>query len=249
MYNSITIKEGLDSGIRLYTIHHAGGSHILYRPWVSLLPDWIELVALELPGRGMTFGEPFCPTMGKVIELLLNEIQTDKPFAFFGHSMGGLVAYELTLLLQQQNKYPLWLGVSAFHPPHYKNRECLSRSGLNDEELLGYLSKLGGGNKINGLSESLEVKLLILDVVRNDFRLIDNWLMSVSEIKKTTKFHCFSAIDDCVANPVIMDGWQQYIDCPLDHTVFNGDHFYLEVQKKPLLDKIVTELYDLRKKI
>ncbi|AIU89020.1 MULTISPECIES: thioesterase II family protein [Pectobacterium] len=246
MQNSIIISAGKPVAMRLYAIHHAGGSHMLYRPWASLLPEWIELIALEIPGRGLSFGAPFCQTMEDAIELLLSEIQTDTPFALFGHSMGALIAYELTLRLQRQHTPPAWLGLSAFLPPHVKNQTALSRYSWGNNQLMDYLFTLGGIANLDEFTAEPAVMNMLLDILRSDFSLIDNWRMSDELITENIQAHCFSSREDPVAGHQLMSDWQKYISSSFSHTVFSGGHFYLAKHVEALLDIIVMELHALR---
>ncbi|QXF35490.1 thioesterase [Photorhabdus luminescens] len=239
MKNFIDINNSKNADVRLYLIHHAGGSHMLYRPWSHLLPGWIKCIALELPGRGMGFGEPLPESMEQVIELFLNQIQTDKPFAIFGHSMGGLIAYELTLRLQNLGLSPVWLGISAFKPPHLKNKENLSRASFNDDQLTEYLEKLGGSKDF---CEDRVVMKMMLDIVRSDFRIIESWRMSDAKISDKTTVHSFSGLYDVAVTPQMISSWQDYINGKFLHSTFDGDHFYLNSFPSSLINKIASDL-------
>ncbi|OCA53252.1 thioesterase II family protein [Photorhabdus namnaonensis] len=239
MKNIIDINNSKNADVRLYLIHHAGGSHMLYRPWSHLLPGWIKCIALELPGRGMGFGEPLPESMEQVIELFLNQLQTDKPFAIFGHSMGGLIAYELTLRLQNLGLSPVWLGISAFKPPHLKNKENLSRASFNDDQLTEYLEKLGGSKDF---CEDRVVMKMMLDIVRSDFRIIESWRMSDAKISDKTAVHSFSGLYDVAVTPQMISSWQDYINGKFLHSTFEGDHFYLNRFLTSLINKIASDL-------
>ncbi|WP_141096801.1 thioesterase II family protein [Photorhabdus luminescens] len=239
MKNFIDINDSKNADIRLYSIHHAGGSHMLYRSWAHLLPGWIKCIALEVPGRGMSFGEPLPKSMEQVIELFLHQIQTDKPFAIFGHSMGGFIAYELTLRLQSLAIPPVWLGISACKPPHLKNKENLSRASFNDDELIEYLEKLGGSKDF---CDDQVVMKMMLDIVRSDFRIIESWCMSDLKVSDKTTVHGFSGLSDAVVTPQMISCWKDYVSGEFLHSTFDGDHFYLNNFSSRLINKIVNDL-------
>src|SRR2546423_1073197 len=84
--------------MRLFCFPHAGAGALSFRRWVELLPQEIELCAIQLPGREDRFREPpFTDVDALVLALrqVLYPYELSRRFAFYGHSMGALVAYEL----------------------------------------------------------------------------------------------------------------------------------------------------------
>jgi surfactin synthase thioesterase subunit len=88
--------------VRLFCFPYAGASASVYSRWKRLLPQWIEVVPVELPGRGRRLLEPLEITLSGLLERLVGQLQVAprQPFAFFGHSMGAVVAFELAYYLQ-----------------------------------------------------------------------------------------------------------------------------------------------------
>lgn len=90
--------------LRLFCFHYAGGGALSFRSWSDSLPPAVEVCAIELPGRGSRLLEPPFTQL----ELLIQELTRillpwlDKPFAFFGHSMGALVSFELARILRKE---------------------------------------------------------------------------------------------------------------------------------------------------
>ena len=75
----------------------AGGSGELYTPWFKYFSSNIFCIYAELKGRGKYFHENAFDTIEELIDDLLPKLYPilDKPFSFFGHSMGALIAFEL----------------------------------------------------------------------------------------------------------------------------------------------------------
>ena len=90
--------------IRLFCFPYAGGSAQIFGDWCNSLPDSVEVVAVQYPGRGSRFFEPLIGTCKGMVEALIPNIlpALDRPFVFFGHSNGGLVSFELARALQQK---------------------------------------------------------------------------------------------------------------------------------------------------
>lgn len=239
---AIKISRQDDCSVRLYVLHHAGGSHLLFRPWLSLLPDWVEVIALEVPGRGYSFGDQLCSGLEELISLFLREVRTDKPFAFFGHSMGALIAYEMTLQLIQMKAAPIWLGISAFLPPHLHNRESKSRSQMNDKELIQYLAKLGRMSTDEYGELEQDTLTAILEIVRSDFRLVDNWIMSEDSVSESTTFHCFSGKKDRLVTPTFAQGWDKYSPSKMAHTILDDGHFYVDSFSQEIVECMLNGL-------
>ena len=77
--------------LRLFAFPHAGRGASLFYPWRAEVPSWIELIAVQLPGREGRIDEPALARLDQMVAALLPEIATlpDQPYAFFGHSMGA----------------------------------------------------------------------------------------------------------------------------------------------------------------
>ena len=58
----------------LYCLPCAGASASVYLRWRRRLPAWIEVLPLELPGRGMRLGEPLVEDFQTLVEQLCEEI-------------------------------------------------------------------------------------------------------------------------------------------------------------------------------
>ncbi|MCG3463229.1 thioesterase domain-containing protein [Xenorhabdus bovienii] len=242
MPNLIKLNTPKNAKLKLYLLHHAGGSHMLYRAWQRELPDWIEFNALELPGRGMSFGERSLESIEDMIELFLPKIETDKPFAFFGHSMGALLAYELTLRLQMQSLYPIWLGLSAYKPPHLRNTEAARRGTMTDPELLEYLKTLGD---VSELIANEQVLKIMLNIIRNDFKAIENWKMSESIIHPEILVSLYSGQEDTAVTPEIMKDWGRYISGQSQISAFPGGHFYLQKYTLDVINSLSRDIANI----
>ncbi|HJW11291.1 MAG TPA: alpha/beta fold hydrolase, partial [Albitalea sp.] len=89
---------------RLYCFPHAGVGASVYRQWHAALPPEVEVCAVQLPGRENRLGEPALTRIADIVQALVLAIepQSNLPFAFFGHSMGAVVAFELAHALARR---------------------------------------------------------------------------------------------------------------------------------------------------
>src|SRR5579884_4085328 len=101
---------------RLFCFPYAGGGASIYHAWSRSLPAEIDVCAVQLPGRENRIGEPLFTSLPLLIDALAHELAPffDKPFVFFGHSMGALISFELARCLRSRRQpEPAQLFVSA----------------------------------------------------------------------------------------------------------------------------------------
>jgi surfactin synthase thioesterase subunit len=105
--------------LRLFVFHHAGGSHLAYRDWPARFPAGWQVHLPDAPGRGPRDERPALHDTDALVDHYLHTLgdTLTGPFAFFGHSLGAVVAYELTRRLVDEGRTPpRWLGLSARDP-------------------------------------------------------------------------------------------------------------------------------------
>jgi surfactin synthase thioesterase subunit/acyl carrier protein len=159
------------AAVRLFCFHDAGGSSSLYHSWENKLDDTMELVLVELPGRGKRFSEKMYADVRDLI-LDLKPVLTpllDRPFAFFGHSMGSLIAFEMAQTLRKVGLGPIALFISSSPAldvdfkqevdPH-RNEEELS-------DMFPHIANASAGDK--------EWHRLLVDLLRSDLQLLNNY--------------------------------------------------------------------------
>src|SRR3954468_10168271 len=106
---------------RVYCFHGAGGSAQQFREWSSGLPSSLEVCALQLPGRHSRMKDAPFSQVEPLVASLVDETGPvlDRPFVFFGHSMGATLAFEVTRELQRRGMpLPDTMVVAARRAPH-----------------------------------------------------------------------------------------------------------------------------------
>lgn len=134
------------AALRLFCFHYAGGSAQVFHGWPGRLPPSVEMGAIQLPGRGHRLGEPHVRRLLPLSRIAAQELlpYLDKPFVFFGHSLGSLLCFETARSLRRENlPQPAHLFVSATEAPHRRNMEE-SLSGLPKSALVKKLHDLNG---------------------------------------------------------------------------------------------------------
>ena len=159
--------------LRIFCFPYAGGSITSYYSWVKHFNKDIELVFVQPPGRSSRIAERPHESMDELIEELMSQADfiTQVPFVFFGHSLGGRVAYELTRqLLASGRKQPEYLIVSgsrAAHLPGLKGNVF----SLPKDQFIDRLANMNGTPQ--EVLDNKELMELLIPVLRADFKIAE----------------------------------------------------------------------------
>jgi surfactin synthase thioesterase subunit len=197
--------------------------------------------ATALPGREIRFAEVPLDRMDVLAAMLVEALPLDLPFAFFGHSLGGVVAFEVARQLRERGlPEPTRLFVSACPAPHLCLRDR-SRATLSDDELLRTLESFGATPKeILGHPEYLQ---MVLPVLRADFNVIDRYMVPEgSEVRFPITSYAGSS--DPYVPPERMMAWERWATPGFTCRSFVGDHFYLNHQRVMLIGDLLTHWND-----
>src|SRR5262249_28939051 len=147
----------------------------MYRGWANSLPENVHVIPVELPGRGSRLKESPFVGLSDLVEALTEAIEPllDGPFAFFGHSMGAMIAFELARsVCQQLNSRPEILFASGRRAPQIPDATPPSYD-LPDEEFLAEL------RRINGTPDDVlahrELMGLLVPLLRADFQMVQTY--------------------------------------------------------------------------
>ena len=224
------------SGLTLFCLPYSGASATCYSPWKHKLPTWLSIRPLELPGRGMRMDEPLHTDMAALANLLADEIavELDRPYAIFGHSLGGLLGFELAHVLRERGlPPPLALFASpAAGPAHRDVSEYAIAK--TDAELIARLRELGGTSE--GVLANQELLELILPILRADFLVCGSFSYGQRE-PLDLPIHVFGGKRDTVKVEELLD-WQEDTRTGFSLDMFEGHHFYLIDEQAQLLRQI-----------
>jgi surfactin synthase thioesterase subunit len=227
--------------LRLFCFSYAGGSATTYRLWQEKLAQDIQVCAIQLPGRGPRLIETPYTSLPVLIEKLAEVIgrQDNLPFAFFGHSLGGLVAFELTRYFREHGlPMPCHLFASGCSAPQYQRRSSRYHE-LDDGALIEVLRDYNGTPA--ALLEHRELMTLLLPTVRADFALVENYRYLPApalDIPITVLAGTLDKYD----TPEGVSGWQQETSNTCDIRWFDGDHFFVDSAQDAVLDFLNHQL-------
>jgi medium-chain acyl-[acyl-carrier-protein] hydrolase len=163
----------------------------------------------------------------------------DRPFAFFGHSMGGLLSYELTRRLQHLRRpLPLCLILSASLPPN-RWENAVPRHTLSDQELIAELSRMNGTPR--AILHNAELMDLLLPLLRADFELCETYRPSSPSPLNIPTTLVVGREDSHVTKEDLV-GWDACICAPRELVIIPGDHFFIHTARHELLERITSVL-------
>ena len=228
--------------LRLYCFCYAGGSASTYASWQAQLDPAIEVCAVQLPGRGSRMAErPFTamPELIKALALVIGR-EDSLPFAFFGHSLGGLLAFELARYQKlHYMRMPEHLIVSGCDAPQFRSPSRRLHA-LPDHELIDVLKDFNGTPP--GVLEHRELMDLLLPTIRADFALVDDYVYRPGLPLKMPITVLAGRRDDHTVEQV--EGWRKETlsDCHVHW--FNGDHFFILPEQQAVLDRLDAVLVE-----
>lgn len=215
--------------VRLFVFPHAGSGassyHFLAR---ACKEDAIEVNLIQYPGREMRIREQPCEDMRAMTQLLeedLRSLFSERPFAFLGHSMGSLVAFELARRLAATNgPKPRHLFLSGRQAPQ-RPAHNLPVDSLTDEAFLDAV-----GRRYNALPAELisnpEILALVLPSLRADFKLMARYDYREG-MALNTGLTLINGVEDPWVSPDSVEAWQIQSKEPIRKHWFPGGHFYL----------------------
>ena len=224
--------------VRLFCLPFAGAGSSVYRSWSKHLPPFVDVCPIQLPGRENRLSEPAAvraePLAREIAQAILPFL--DKPFAFFGHSMGALLAYEVARKLRAGHGFePVQLFASAHGGPHLPeiDRDVYK---LSDDEFVEHLRTLNGTPQ--AVLDCPELMELLLPGLKADFELLGTY-----DYKPEAPFSCpiavYGGLQDQSVTPEQMDGWQIHTTGSFTVRLLPGDHFYL---KGPARTSLLKEI-------
>jgi surfactin synthase thioesterase subunit len=217
---------------RLFCLPYSGASAMVYARWRRALPSW-AVHPVELPGRGVRAGEPLSTDPVRLAASLAGEVegQIDRPYALFGHSLGGLLAFELAhALLERGAAPPLVLFASGSEAPAVRDDRDLARP-RSDAELIADLRGYRGTPE-EALADA-ELMAAVLPVLRADFMMAGAYAYRPRPALPCP-VHVLAGTEDDLDRPAL-EAWGRETHGDFAIDLFDGDHFFIHSRQAEVL--------------
>ena len=236
-----TRKPLTEPRLRLFCFPFAGGSAAVYNTWGAGMPAGVELCAVQLPGRERRLMEKPIDNLPALVDTLLPVLAPllDRPFAFFGYSMGSRISLELTRRLHVRNgPMPRGLMVAAAGPPRGNEREPIHK--LPEAQFIEHLRKYDGTPE--EILQHRELLELLLPTLRADFALAW-WENGNHAVKLDVPISAMGAVGDAHVPVAKLETWREETssaDFRVRH--FPGGHFFIRQHQDAVLSAVREDL-------
>jgi surfactin synthase thioesterase subunit/acyl carrier protein len=239
----IRFRANPDARLRLFCFPFAGIGASLFRSWPDQLPSEVELCAVELPGHETRWNEPLFTQLDSLIKATAAALRPylDRPFAFFGHSIGGLIIFELARYLRREYQIqPVRLLVSAYLDPRMPVTDSPVQN-LSDTQFIEQMKIFGG--LPSQFTENEELKAIFLPILRADAALFSNYHYQ-HELPLDLPITGFCGLQDQKMTEQSMLAWKQQTTQLFKLQILPGNHFFIQDadNRNLLLQAISTDL-------
>lgn len=221
---------------RLVCFPYAGGGPAAFRPWAKALPADVELCIVHLPGREGRWREPVVSRASALVapiaEALLPLLTV--PYAFYGHSLGTLIGFEVARHLDRVHATrPMHFVGGAHRAPHLPNPHPEIRHLGNDQFVAEINRRYGGIPQL--VLDNRELLELMLPALRADFTVYETYAYT-----DATPLGCpismFGGTGDRFVAAAEVAAWQRHTSAGFQYTMLAGDHFFIQDHRGAVLE-------------
>lgn len=229
--------------MQLFLLHFAGGSSYSYDFLKEHIPNDIEVISLELPGRGKRFDEPALRSKEETIRdytRQITKLRNNTPYCIYGHSMGATLGLSVAYQMQKRGDAPESLivsgnagpGVSYDDPEESKKKRYL----MSDEEFKKELRDLGGVPEEVLANE--ELYSFFMPIMRADFEVLEKEDYSEEGISLKVPIYAIMGSEEKTSDSI--DNWNRFTVSNFQSTILEGNHFFIYDHVKELSKTIIN---------
>jgi surfactin synthase thioesterase subunit len=228
---------------RLFCFPHAGGGAAFFRSLSEPLKEFIQTAPVQYPGRENRREEAYAQSIEELVQTLLADLRGAflGRFAFFGHSMGAIVAFEMMRALRRAGlPLPEVLVASAARAPQFR-RNNKPAPDPSREELIEQVRNL------EGLPEDILAHGGLVDLLLPSLEA-DTSLYRRYIYREEPPFETAITVIGGRADPNIhsshLDAWKEQTRGRFECIQIDGGHFYLR-SNPPAFFEILREAVGL----
>lgn len=227
--------------LRLFCFPYAGAGASIYNAWQNNLPPEVEVCSIQLPGRENRLKEAPFTEISFLTQTLVSILRPhfSTPFAFFGHSMGSLLSFELTRQLRRENApSPVHLFIASRRAPQVLPSTAPMYS-LPEPALIEKM------RLVNGTSEAIlqnsKWMQLLLTILRADLELCETYEYT-PEAPLNCPISAFGGYQDGAVSQDDIAAWNVQTCNSFKLQMFVGNHFFLHNARVNILQAISQDL-------
>jgi len=248
--NSWLLDVGLrqDAVLRLFCFPYAGGSASVFRSWADVLPTEVLLCPFQLPGREGRLKEPLFTSLPALVKAIAEALVPSfgQPFAFFGHSLGAVICFELARLLQKEHGIePACLYVSGSPAPQLRS-ERLPTFNLPESEFVAELRRLNGTPAT--VLDHPELMSLMLPIIRADFEISQTYSYLPDE-PLSCPINAYGGLRDPEVSRESLEAWRGQTTASFSFKIFPGDHFFIHSARSAFLSELTRDIESLLRRL
>ncbi|MFC8042063.1 thioesterase II family protein [Nocardia sp. NPDC057353] len=234
--------EAPEAGARLICFPHAGGSASYFFPVSTALTPEFDVRAVQYPGRQDRRNEEFVPSIEELADRVHAALipAMEGPVAFFGHSMGSVLAFEVARRFEASGAGPLVVFASGRRAPSVIRDE--SARFRDDATIVAEMRALGGTD--SRVLDDPEMRAMVLPAIRNDYRAVEAY-HAEPDTTITAPIVVLTATDDPRTTVAEAERWHRHTTGNGALHTFDGGHFYLEKHAKRVVSVIAETLREL----
>ncbi|MEV2255284.1 alpha/beta fold hydrolase [Streptomyces sp. NPDC050147] len=221
--------------LNLLCFHHAGAGAMTFAGWQRRVGPDVNVLPVRLPGRESRLREGRITQAARLVEELEDDLGPllESPYAFYGHSLGALVAYRFALhRARMGRRLPHMLGVGACAAPQLPSLllDTTSVPGLSDEQLIGSLND--EESMPAALLQRPEWLSMTLDTLRADLELARS-LRAGPVTAVPCAVQAFAGMEDQMVAAADIQAWQRCTTADFTLHSVPGAHFFVRGHDAP----------------
>eukprot|EP00164_Ancoracysta_twista_P019858 GFYU01035176.1.p1 GENE.GFYU01035176.1~~GFYU01035176.1.p1 ORF type:complete len:266 (+),score=56.51 GFYU01035176.1:28-798(+) len=230
--------------VRVFAFPWSGGNAAVYRQWARTIPENVEILPITLPGREKRFKDAPATSVDEVVKGVYNEIKSligEKPYVLFGHSLGGIMAYELARHIRSQAGQPMPKRLILSASRWESGGTTLEKlAELPDDQFIEKLNARFPGAIPDMILKDEGMLKMYLGPLKNDLNIFESYPCQLDEADKLDlPYTLFGGERD--ADPHTLQNWATTTTGAVETKVFSGGHFYF-TEGKDITQKLLEEL-------